>query len=54
MTNTGSPPPHDRVDLTFRNGVTVRDTEPRLWRWSVGDAAYPRDYAWDIAAWWVA
>lgn len=32
-TNKGRKPPHEFVDIKLRNGVIVRDTESRLWRW---------------------
>jgi hypothetical protein len=31
--NKGRKPRLEFVDLQLRNGVVVRNTEPRLWRW---------------------
>lgn len=49
--NTGSPPRHELVDLRFRNGVIARGVKPSSYRWTIGDPAYPPDYAFDIASW---
>jgi hypothetical protein len=51
MRNHGTAPEAERVDLRFRNGQVVRAVDPRKYRWAIGDAAYPPDYAFDIASW---
>lgn len=49
--NDGHAPELEKVDVRFRNGQVVRDTEPSRWRWTLDDPDYPPAYAWDIASW---
>jgi len=51
MRNTGTPPPFEAVDIRFRGGVTARRINPKQYRWTLNDASYPRDYAFDIVEW---
>lgn len=46
--NRGRKPPHERVDIKFRQGTVVRDTPSAHWRWKPwpdGESAF------DIVAW---
>lgn len=48
MTNTGTAPDHEKVDLRFRNGQIRRGANPKLWRWR------PWEWGksdWDIIDW---
>lgn len=49
--NKGKAPRVARCDIRFRNGDVERNTEPRLWRWSLDDPAFPIDCEWDIVSW---
>lgn len=51
MRNDGTRPEAELVDIRFRNGVVARGVKPSSYRWSIGDPAYPPDYAFDIADW---
>lgn len=44
MKNEGHCPPHDRVDLKYRNGVVTRGIDPRKRRWEPWDF----ESEWDI------
>ena len=48
MRNHGTAPLCDLVDLRFRNGDVARSVKPSSYRWSIGDCAYPANYAFDI------
>lgn len=48
--NTGTPPPHEAVDIKFRNGHIERSQDPKKWRWTIDDPKFGnRD--WEIASW---
>lgn len=49
--NTGHRPTADTVDLRFRGGTTARSVDPKRYRWTRDDSAYPPDYAFDIVTW---
>ena len=54
MRSEGEKPNCELVDITFRNGQVARGVDPGKYRWSIGDARYPRDYGFDIVAYQVA
>lgn len=49
--NTGTPPAVEFVDLRMRGGHIVRRAEPGKWRWSLDDARFPQEWAFDIESW---
>ena len=49
--NSGVPPPAERVDIVYRNGVVERDLLASHRRWTVNDPAYPPNYDFDIVRW---
>lgn len=51
MRNHGTAPFCDLVDLRFRNGDVARSVKPSSYRWSIGDPAYPANYAFDVIDW---
>lgn len=51
MRNDGTRPNVDLVDVRFRNGTVARGIKPSSYRWSIGDCAYPANYAFDIIDW---
>lgn len=50
-TNNGTRPPVERCDIKFRNGLVRRDINPKDWRWTMNDPAFPANYDFDIIEW---
>lgn len=48
MKNEGHCPPHDRVDIKYRNGAIRRSVDPRKYRWKPWDWG---ESAFDIEDW---
>lgn len=46
--NKGRCPPHDKVDIKLRNGMVIRDIDPKGWRWKEWEDG-PHNF--DIVIW---